>query len=247
MTLLSPVEVIKQLLDVNRPAALILLAGLGVLAAASIASSWSVDVPTAGLIGLYVVALGAVLYVIVSIVNDPLIKRVLGWFTTVFLIVVICTFFISAAVPGKTSIAPTPCLVRFWDHCIKVGDAVAERNFTPSTPVRSMVPPPTAPVRRSEYQVFVQFAGVIRREDVRAMMRKLREAGWGVEGVEGGGERTQKAIGFNEIRYATPQSESAARELARTIQEFNLTSSPILVKRAPGVSGMALEAWISRT
>jgi TIR domain len=104
---------------------------------------------------------------------------------------------------------------------------------------------PDTPIKPADYQVFVQFAGVIQRDDVIAMSHKLSEKGWRVQGADRGGERTGSAAGYNEVRYS-PGDEAAAKALARLIQEANLVPNTIAVTPASGIDANTLEVWISR-
>jgi hypothetical protein len=83
---------------------------------------------------------------------------------------------------------------------------------------------PTNPeIRPGDYKVFVQFAGVLRRDDVRDMMKNLHDVGWNVLGIDGGGQRTSAAAGYNEIRYGDSGDASAAQALAKAVQTTNIT------------------------
>jgi hypothetical protein len=74
--------------------------------------------------------------------------------------------------------------------------------------------------------VFVQFAD-LQRGNVRPMMESLHKAGWNVQGVERGGERTKAAARQNEIRYGNDADAPAARALADMVQETKIVSYPI--------------------
>ncbi|MGP9812262.1 hypothetical protein ACTZWT_12180 [Rhodopseudomonas sp. NSM] len=116
----------------------------------------------------------------------------------------------------------------------------------PRAAVVTLPSPPNKDVTATNYQVFVQFAGVIARDDVRSMMRRLRESGWNVQGVEQGGERTAAAANVQEIRYHDKADEVAANQLAQAVQLFSLTTRPIIPRLNPLVSTGSLEIWISR-
>jgi MinD-like ATPase involved in chromosome partitioning or flagellar assembly len=101
-------------------------------------------------------------------------------------------------------------------------------------------------IKPGNYRVFVQFAGVLRREDVRTMMESLHKAGWNVQGVEGGGERTTAAAGQNEIRYGNEADASAAQALADVVQGTRIVSKKISIKHNPNLETGTLEVWISQ-
>ncbi|MEA2819477.1 MAG: hypothetical protein QOJ86_1481 [Bradyrhizobium sp.] len=127
-------------------------------------------------------------------------------------------------------------------------DRAADKAYIPPVAPSSIPPPlpPSAPYKPADFKVFVQFAGLLRREDVVALSQKLASAGWNVQGRDRGGERTTAAAGYNEVRYSSADSENAARALARAVQEANLVSKPIGVARNDSIPPRDLEVWISR-
>ena len=243
---LSPTGAVQLFLQRNPVAGTVLLGGLAVIGVAAIASTWQVDIRSAGLMGTYIAGLGAILYTITLIVTDRALKMVVAWFAVVLLISVTIVFFISAAFPGKTGIAPAPCLVRFWERCETVGDDIAERNYTPPPPVKSTIPPVEQNIKFNTYQVKVFFAGIIRRQDVIDMSQKLESMGWRLERPDRGGERTPEAAGQNEVRYSAPGDEVAAKELARLVQASTIVSEQITVRREASLAVGNLEVWVSR-
>lgn len=245
------VDVLEKLLQIDKAAARIIYAGLGILAAAAIALSWKdIDIRFAMWIGVYIVALGGLLLVLGNVFGDPLMQKVLGWAIIVAFVAYLFAFLASALAPNwaaSVGIAPAPCLVKPWLGCKETQDAVAINNYTPPPAVEAPRPSPAFTafvVPRTP--VFVQFAGEIRRDDVKGMMAKLQSAGWSVQGVAGGGERTGKAAGINVVRYKDATRKTAAEALARQVQEINLTGKKIGVEQSAAVSSDQLEVWISR-
>jgi hypothetical protein len=118
----------------------------------------------------------------------------------------------------------------------------------PRHPSRQQLRPPDAGFQASNYQVSVQFVGAIVRDTVRTMMKSLRNNGWNVQGVNGGGERTAAAEGYAEIRYASSGDLPAAQALASEVQAAKLTSPDTIIsaKLTPSVAKGSLEVWISR-
>jgi predicted chitinase len=102
------------------------------------------------------------------------------------------------------------------------------------------------PFRPADYRVFVQFAGSIERPDVRNMMLVLREAEWGVQGAEGGGERRATAAGTSEVRFGREQDRNAAEALAVQVQSRNVSGRPVKAVLNPSIAPSTLEVWISR-
>src|ERR1041385_4010040 len=241
---MNPADVLKELFRIDRRLGKVIYAGLAVLAAAAIVISWEIDIESAVRVGLYMLALAVAVFAIASIAGNPLLSLFLGWSFALMMILSAASLFVSAVFQPRW-IAPPYCLVKFWLPCSApggAGDEFAESKFTPVNPVQpDVAPPPANEVKTSEYRVFVQFAGVIRREDVRAMMKKLGDSGWQVQGAAGGGERTTAAIGYNEIRYSSPDDEKAARKLAIEVQGANLVSKPIKVQKINGIRNKTLE------
>lgn len=134
-----------------------------------------------------------------------------------------------------------------WAYA-EVGYVERERSAAANPRAKSQVAelPSDKTIPASDYQVFVQFAGTVTREDVRAMMRKLSQVGWKVQGIEGGGERTSAAAGLQEVRYSDTGDAAAAKALAQAVQASSLVSRPIIPKLSTGVAKGTLEVWISR-
>lgn len=242
----EPAGILELFLKRNPIAGTVLLAGLAVIGVAAIASTWQVDIRSAGFMGMYIAGLGAILYTIALIVHDGTLKMVVAWFAVVLLIAVSSVFFISAAIQGQTIFAPAPCLVRFWERCEQVGDDIAERQYTPPPPVKSTIPPVVSNIQSDEYRVAVFFAGIIRRQDVIGLSQKLGSIGWRMERPDRGGERTPAAAGQNEVRYSAPGDEAAAKDLARLVQASAIVSDQIKVRREGSLAAKNLEVWISR-
>lgn len=101
-----------------------------------------------------------------------------------------------------------------------------------------------APSFRQQYLVFVQFAGSITRENIRAMMLSLESKGWSVQGSAGGGERTSAATGILEIRHGSGGVEAAkllAEEISATTGN-RFVLAPVLNSQIPVDH---LEVWMS--
>lgn len=248
---INPLKIIRDLSKRQPKLAVAIYAGLAVYAAAIIVICWKVDYEVATGIGWRILVFSFVVFFLVSLTTSKLVMLILEWFAVLLIISSCCALFITSVFPGKTPISPAYCLVEFWKPCLTPGglaDQYADRNSQKLLePVKSIVAPPLVPVSESEYKVFVQFAGLIRREDIKAMMVKQTEVGWRMQGQERGGERTAEAIGYNEIRYRSIEDEPAARKLAIEIQGANLTSKPISIVKAPNIAEKTLEVWISRT
>jgi hypothetical protein len=245
---MNPADALKGLSNLDSTLATVIYAGLAVFAAAAVVIGWKVDIEVAVRIGLYILAFAVVVVVIGAIAGSPGLRLFVGWAFAIILILVAVAFLVST-VFQPTWIAPPYCMVEFWKRCSDPGgpaDQYAERNYAPPIPVQPTVTaPPANAVTPAEYRVFVQFAGVIRREDIQALAAKLRSTGWQVQGRSG--ERTTAAIGYNEIRYTDARDEAAARKLAIEVQTANLVSTPIAITKINGIQPRTLEVWVSRT
>ncbi len=93
--------------------------------------------------------------------------------------------------------------------------------------------------------VYVQFAGAITRDAVRTFMKQLRAAGWEVQGVDGGGERTTKADGLSVVRYA-PADKDAAVALVALLNEWKVIDRTFVPEDNPLIQAGSLEIWMGR-
>jgi hypothetical protein len=249
---MTAVVALEKLLTVNRNAAVLILTGVAVFAAISIVGTYEIDYSIAIRVAAYIFGFATVAIVLSVVVDNTLIRTVLGWF------VVALFMFWSAALSFSIVFQPGPlpppyCLVYFLQDCDDLAEAIALRKSQRDAPatlpteyagpgVDQVNPDPVADVPGDA--VFVQFAGVITRDSVRAMMLALQAKGWNVQGATGGGERTSAASGHNEVRYSG-DSLDAARLLAAELEKINLTGRPIHVVENPDVAADALEVWLS--
>lgn len=93
--------------------------------------------------------------------------------------------------------------------------------------------------------VYLQFAGLIRRETIVGLNRSLREAGWRAQGGDRGGERTPVAAGLNEVRCGTDEDCAAAAELAAAVSGTGVGGGPLRVTRNSRIVPGTLEIWVS--
>src|SRR5216684_1779555 len=190
-------KVLKDYSERNPQAAALLFGAVACFAAVAAAGALSIDLESRIPSVLAILAIGALLLIVTAIVNNKLIMSVLSWFAVVMLIGWICVFALHKFFPRSEELE---CAATWWASCQVTADSRSVPSQTAPT-----TPPPIpqgAPFRPQDYQVVVQFAGILDRNDVRAMMQKLGESGWQVQGTAGGGERTRDAAGKNEVRYA---------------------------------------------
>lgn len=79
---MTPSDVLQKLLDINKPAARLIFAGLGLLAAAAIAVTWIGSNPAAMLLAVYLLGFGILVSVTAWLVTNPRMRAVLGWILT---------------------------------------------------------------------------------------------------------------------------------------------------------------------
>ena len=104
-----------------------------------------------------------------------------------------------------------------------------------------VVAPPT---RISGQPVYIQVAGLLTRAQITALNQGLKTAGWQPQGSSG--ERTPKAAGLNQVRYAGDNG-LAAKELADALNATGIVpGNRISAVQTPGIGPGNLEVWISR-
>jgi hypothetical protein len=248
VAVLSPTGALEQLIKLDPKAALPVVGGLALLAAAAIVTSWAVDIRTAGLMGLYILILGFVLLVAANVLNDPTLKLVLGWFLTILIMATVTVFFISAVWRQQGIIKPTYCLVEFWKPCVEAEAAAVARNAQSineaSRPEEGpLPPPPPVQVDSAKYRVFIHFAGLITRERIAELNQTLAGGGWRVQGRSG--ERLPSAQGLNEVRYSNPADRPAAEALAGEVTSSGLTGQPVQARQVDVIAPETFEVWIS--
>lgn len=132
-----------------------------------------------------------------------------------------------------------------WAHD-EVGYFEKDRSALRNARTQTAAPKVDQNIAPGNYRVFVQFAGNLKREDVRSMMEDLRDTGWNVQGVRGGGERTGQAAGKSEVRYGNKQDLAAAQALALAALSSGLTSRALVPTQVSAIQKGTLEIWISR-
>lgn len=126
----------------------------------------------------------------------------------------------------------------------EVGDAanIVPQRSTPQEGDRSetVLSLPTKYPQR----VFIQFAGVLTREQITSLNTELRNTGWNTQGRSG--ERIATAFGLNEVRYAGENGQ-AAQGLADAINQAGIPlAKRVGIHRVSIIGTNNLEVWISR-
>ncbi len=232
---MTPLDVIKQLLKSNPLVGNFILGGLGLIAAAAIAVSWHINVEYALLLGLGILALAFLVYLATTVVShSPALGTAFAW--GIFAIFLLWSGSVLAAtvLQNESWMPPPYCIIKFWAPCAQQNQAVAKETSV------------SVPSRARQYKVYLQFAGKISRDEMRHLASLLHNQGhWDIEGGGRGGERTEAAVGYNEVRYRDDADAASAEALANQIQQVNVTGHQIVTDQNPVVKPGSLEIWIS--
>jgi hypothetical protein len=270
----NPVEILKLLVEVDKNAASALVAGLAVAAIVPIVRYWEIDNTTSLIIVAFVLGSGVALRVIVLLFSsDPAFRphRVfLGWLLIAVITLPILTMFTSAVMGSASPFRPVYCQAQFWRNCDDVEEELTNarrarlQEITHAFPnlIQPASAAPAAPLSfansavmriqatpsdlRHNHKVLIQFAGLIDRQRMLSFSGELARKGWQVSVPQNGGLRTQKAAGFNEIRYSDAQDERAAKLLSDDVNGVSPGGQPSVVRRSPGIEAGTLQVWISR-
>lgn len=239
---MEPLQWIREFSKQNPQAATLLFGGVACFAAVAAVGGMGIDVESKIRPALYIIGVGVILIITTAIFNNRLIISVLSWFVVIMLGIWVILFIVSRF-NSSDSIA---CAVYFWETCRTTTDNSAKlaSSTVPAVQPVQLAAPST--IKPGNYKVLVQFAGVLRRSDVRTMMESLQKAGWNVQGVEGGGQRIPAYEGSNEIRYGADADASAAKALADMVQATKIVSGAISISKNPKIDNGTLEIWIRR-
>ena len=102
--------------------------------------------------------------------------------------------------------------------------------------------PPATPVLHPQ-KVYIQFAGLLKRETIADLNAALRMQGWRIQGSSG--ERLARADGLSEVRY-WGNNETDAIALRDAINALGLAPRPVDVKNMGARGSANLEIWVSR-
>jgi len=231
-------HVLKTYAQQQPRAAAILLSAVACFAAVAAVQSFGINLEATTPSVLYIIGIGVLLLIVTAVLSDAMIMSVMKWFGSMLFILWVAVFI-------AHKVHPSPqwaCVALFWQPCRATADSIASASSQPS-PTQVVIPHVD---NAGSYQVSVQFAGLINRDDVRTMMRRLSDSGWRVQGIQGGGERRAEAAGFAEVRYAEQGDEPVAKALAEAVQATKLLSKPLKATENLRVKKGTLEVWISR-
>ncbi|WP_414592990.1 hypothetical protein [Ancylobacter sp. G4_0304] len=222
----------------------LIMAGVALAAAAAAVGQFvdlQTDIPTI----LFVLAGGLVVILLVAMLKDPVIALLLRWFALLLATGWVVLFAFNTLRPGWREM---DCLVYFWRSCRVVADEAAPPPTASGVEWLSGTPAvPNAPAAAASIPVFTQFAG-FNRDDIRVVMGELAKAGWNMQGLSRGGERTTAAARQWEIRYSgdlEPLAKALAASLRQSLANAKQPAKPLNVVSSPRVAPGRLEIWIS--
>ncbi len=136
---MTPADVLQKLLDINKPAARLIIAGLGLLAAAAIAVTWIGGNPDALLLAVYLLGFGVLVSVTAWLVSNPRMRAVLGWLFTGML-----TLFLIGLVDSATGysgrLAIPACYIRMFLEPREACEARLSRKTSVTPDIAADVP-----------------------------------------------------------------------------------------------------------
>lgn len=243
---MSPTGFLKEWSEKNPKQSAIVLAGVACFAAVAVVLGFGIDLQSNIKNVYYIIGAGVSVVILSRMLNNEIMSSTFTWF--VFILAVLWTI---AFIIYKAVLLPPlhhqrlACVVQFWEECKIVADNVAEAS---APPIESKITAAIASVPKAEIgknlKVYVQFAGSISRDKVRAMMRDLESKNWAVQGAQGGGERTVLAAGQSEVRYSGDNA-AAAEALAKAVTAYGISGQPVKPVKNQLVPVGQLEVWIS--
>jgi hypothetical protein len=248
---MRPDLLFKQLIKENKPAAIFLLTGMSVFAAAAIVATFNISLSSAAETGACIIGFAFILGLLLHIIDSRVLRGVLSWFVAILFMFWTSCIAVSAIRPGTFNLPKPACIVYFLADCPMLSDTIekekskwaANQKLTPAAPAAPTVsgPPPAFPV-------FFQFYSEKSRPRIKIIMQELNSEGWKVQGTEKGGERKDNAKVVNEIRFNSPDpTKTAALENAATtlaLRLKNTSTGPIKVVNNSSAERNALEVWI---
>lgn len=255
---MSPVDALKNLVKFDPSVARIVYAGLGVLAAATVAFGWSNGdgnaIPLAG----WMVGLGLLLVVLGHIITVPFMRATLCWMVILtigmFQLYIFSAMFPQSFLRNVTGpVAPLECAVRLIfdvNSCLNQLATAAIPQDADTATARgapealwlaqaASAPPGTT--------VYLQFAEAVPRNRMIEIATALSASGWGVPDPDLGGEMVKEAPDANEVRYFNAEDAEAAQALATALQPL-IGGMPVGVRNLSRFYGHVkkgqLEIWL---
>lgn len=270
---MTPIEFLQSLLKINRAAAILIMTGLGVVAAGAVAVSWMGGGQNVITLAIYILGFGLIATVLTFVVSNPLMKTVLGWmFVVVFGLILFCAFDSVLQMTGRTPSPPcwrtileeppTVCKARFESghhgNSFSVSSDAPDPSHDPALPTpqdtdTTGATVPDEPVivggpASAPPLVHLQFTPPVTRATSREIAVDLAENGWNVAGGTQGGEEVARGPSMTQIRYYSPDYAENARWLARDLSA-RLDGADVLVNDFSKAGLLArpnlLEIWLA--
>ncbi|UHQ24417.1 patatin-like phospholipase family protein [Lysobacter sp. 5GHs7-4] len=112
--------------------------------------------------------------------------------------------------------------------------------------LKDPVRPPAGALARGDYQVWIQFAGAIRRDEMKDFGRRIQSQWPNAPGALDGGERTPEADKRREVRYGNSEDLPAAIQLTADIDATGLFAPMNRPQPSTDIAPRSLEIWVSR-
>lgn len=254
---MNPLDIMAQLLGVDRRVGGFVLAGLGLLAASAIFISWRIEPAVAVNVALRIAGL-AVLTIVLSRIHGVA-ATLLAWLLVLLLSAYAILFAVQTLCDSclRPPVMQAGCFPNPFQRGCPLAPAFAPEPAPCPEAIGGGGPlatPPAAGVPavgpEQASRVFIQFAGALSREAVIELAQALTARGWPVQGADRGGERITSAFGLNEVRFFHPEDAALARALADELGAMaGMAAAPAVADlsraglRAPRGQ---LEVWISR-
>lgn len=190
-----------------------------------------------------------------KVVDGSILPRIIVWYFTSLFLLTVSAFWVQAILRTPAPfLVEARCFVDLWSQGCPLGTPMAQKvELVPPLNSKSQqgqpLDTPYQPDKRN--RVFVQFAGVLSRQEVREVSLKLENEGWNVQGTERGGERTAQAVGIDQVRYFHNEDEDLAKHLATKYNElaswsgFDQLAVAFVAGHESRVPGGHLEVWTS--
>jgi len=235
---MTPVAAFQTLLKVNKPVAVFLLAGLGLLALSSIAISWLGDSQHAFIVACYILALAFLVTLITFVVTNDRMRFVLGWVFTSFFILFLAGL-IDSALKISGRLPPPACYVRLlWELPEVCEDRLfpaVQVELAPFAPFQVaqagsewgperlwLAQADTVEPRATPYDtgpIFIHVGPRVAQGDYAPLSQALTDLGWpNVDGADGV-EQLSRVPDTNQVRYFDPADRDDAFALARALKQ----------------------------
>ncbi len=267
---MTPIDFLQSILKLNRAGTILIMTGLGVVAAGAVAVSWIGGGQNVITLAVYILGFGLVATVLTFVVSNPLMKTVMGWmFVAVLGLILFCAFDSVIQMTGRTPSPPCwrtifeepphVCKARF--EAGEKGNSFSVTSNTPEaveTPVLPPVavdgmPPPEEPVivagsGTEPPLIYMQFTPPVTRDTSKDIAADLADSGWNIAGADQGGEEVSRGPSKTQIRYYSADYAENAKWLARDLSA-RLDGADVLVNDFSEAGLIArpnlLEVWLA--